>query len=100
ESEAADIVIAHEPIWAIGTGGAATPDQAQEVHKMIRSVLAGHYSQECAAELQILYGGSMKPHNAEERMRRRDVDGGSMGGASVKASSFTDISNIAGEHSS
>ncbi|HLR25799.1 MAG TPA: triose-phosphate isomerase [Fodinibius sp.] len=100
ESEAANLVIAYEPIWAIGTGETATPDQAQEMHKMIRSVLAGHYSKECAAEIQILYGGSMKPHNAEELMSRPDVDGGLIGGASLKASSFTDIINIAGELSS
>lgn len=88
-------VIAYEPIWAIGTGETATPEQAQEMHKMIRDVLAELYNRESADDVRILYGGSMKPHNAEELLEQPDVDGGLIGGASLKADSFTDIIKIA-----
>lgn len=100
EDKAAELVIAYEPIWAIGTGETATPAQAQEMHKMIRGVLADLYSDDAADDIQILYGGSMKPHNAEELLSQRDVDGGLIGGASLKADSFTEIIQIAGELSS
>ncbi|GAA5520875.1 triose-phosphate isomerase [Aliifodinibius salicampi] len=96
EQQAEQLVIAYEPIWAIGTGETATPDQAQEMHAMIREVLADLYSQDTADSIQILYGGSMKPHNAEELLSQSDVDGGLIGGASLKADSFTDIIKIAG----
>jgi triosephosphate isomerase len=95
EQQAEKLVIAYEPIWAIGTGETATPDQAQEMHAMIREVLADLYSQDTADSIQILYGGSMKPHNAEELLSQPDVDGGLIGGASLKADSFTDIIKIA-----
>ncbi len=90
-----NVVIAYEPIWAIGTGETATPDQAQEMHQMIRSVLADLYSDESADQIRILYGGSMKPHNAEELLAQPHVDGGLIGGASLKAESFTEIIEIA-----
>lgn len=93
--EATDLVIAYEPIWAIGTGESATPEQAQEMHEMIRKVLADLYSQEIADQIPVLYGGSMKPHNAEELLSQPDVDGGLIGGASLKADSFTAIIEIA-----
>ncbi|HKK44126.1 MAG TPA: triose-phosphate isomerase [Balneolaceae bacterium] len=95
DEDAADLVIAYEPIWAIGTGETATPDQAQEMHEMIRSILADLYNDEIADQIRILYGGSMKPHNAEELLSQPDVDGGLIGGASLKAQSFTEIIEIA-----
>ena len=93
-SDAENLVIAYEPIWAIGTGETATPDQAQDMHNMIRSVLSDLFD-DAANHIQILYGGSMKPHNAEELLSQPDVDGGLIGGASLKADSFTDIIEIA-----
>ena len=90
-----DVVIAYEPIWAIGTGETATPDQAQEMHEMIRATLKELYSESEAQAVQILYGGSMKPHNAEELLSQPDVDGGLIGGASLKADSFAEIISIA-----
>lgn len=95
ENNVSDVVIAYEPIWAIGTGETATPEQAQEMHEMIRSVLSELYDEDAADAIRILYGGSMKPHNAEELLSQPDVDGGLIGGASLKADSFTDIINIA-----
>jgi triosephosphate isomerase len=95
DEDASNFVIAYEPIWAIGTGETATPDQAQEMHKMIREVVADLYSDDAANQVRILYGGSMKPHNAEELLEQPDVDGGLIGGASLKADSFTDIIDIA-----
>lgn len=92
-----DVVIAYEPIWAIGTGETATPEQAQEMHEMIRDVIAELYNRESADSIRILYGGSMKPHNAEELLSQPDVDGGLIGGASLKAKSFTDIIDVANE---
>lgn len=97
QEDAENLVIAYEPIWAIGTGETATPDQAQEMHEMIRSVLADLYDEETADAIHILYGGSMKPHNAEELLQQPDVDGGLIGGASLKADSFTEIIDIADE---
>ncbi|WP_445664890.1 triose-phosphate isomerase [Fodinibius sp. AD559] len=97
DEDISNVVIAYEPIWAIGTGETATPDQAQEMHKMIREVIADLYSDDAANQIRILYGGSMKPHNAEELLEQPDVDGGLIGGASLKADSFTDIIHIANE---
>jgi triosephosphate isomerase len=85
---AANTVIAYEPVWAIGTGRVATPDQAQEVHAAIRRALIRALGEEEAAKTRILYGGSMKPDNAKELMDLEDVDGGLIGGASLKAKDF------------
>lgn len=96
DSDDADrFVIAYEPVWAIGTGETATPEQAQEMHKHIRSLVAAQWSDEAAETIRILYGGSMKPANAEELLSQKDVDGGLIGGASLKADSFSEIVDIA-----
>lgn len=87
----ANITIAYEPIWAIGTGRTASTEQAQEMHAHIRSVLAGKYGQELADNTSILYGGSCKPSNANELFACADVDGGLIGGASLKAADFHGI---------
>ena len=84
-------VIAYEPVWAIGTGQVATPDQAQEVHAHIRRLLAGKYSKEVANQIQIQYGGSVKPANATDLLSQVDVDGALVGGASLEAESFAGI---------
>lgn len=94
-SNADNFVIAYEPVWAIGTGETATPEQAQEMHQFIRSLLADAWSEDEAEKIRILYGGSMKPANAEELLSQKDVDGGLIGGASLKAESFSDIIDIA-----
>lgn len=85
------IVIAYEPIWAIGTGKTASSQQAQEVHAALRKYVAGQYGEEVADNLSILYGGSCKPDNAQELFACPDVDGGLIGGASLKSRDFTDI---------
>ena len=87
----AKIVIAYEPVWAIGTGKTATPEQAQEVHADLRKMLADQYNQATADGVQILYGGSVKPANAKELMGQPDIDGALVGGASLKADSFAEI---------
>ena len=87
----ANIVIAYEPIWAIGTGKTATADQAEEVHAYIRNVVADKYGKEVADDTTILYGGSCKPTNAAELFAKADIDGGLIGGASLKAESFMGI---------
>lgn len=84
-------VIAYEPIWAIGTGVTASSDQAQEMHKILRDHLASKYGQEVADEVSILYGGSVGAANAQELFAQPDVDGGLVGGASLKSRDFTDI---------
>ncbi len=86
-----NIVIAYEPVWAIGTGKTATPEQAQEMHAHIRSLLAGKWGKEVADEISILYGGSCKPSNAKELFACPDIDGGLIGGASLKADDFMGI---------
>ncbi len=86
-----NIVIAYEPIWAIGTGKTATADQAEEVHAYIRNVVADKYGKEVADDTTILYGGSCKPTNAAELFAKADIDGGLIGGASLKAESFMGI---------
>ena len=86
--QAANVVIAYEPVWAIGTGKTATPEMAQEVHAEIRKVLAGMFGDETAEGMQILYGGSMKPENADQLLAQKDIDGGLIGGAALKADSF------------
>ncbi|BDD02650.1 triose-phosphate isomerase [Aureibacter tunicatorum] len=85
------IVIAYEPIWAIGTGRTASSEQAQEMHDAIRKHLASKYGQEIADKVSILYGGSCKPSNAKEIFAGKDVDGGLIGGASLVARDFVDI---------
>lgn len=87
------IVIAYEPIWAIGTGKTATSAQAQEIHAYLRSVLAKQYGQVVADNISILYGGSVKANNAKELFGCADVDGGLVGGASLNAAEFTTIIN-------
>ena len=89
--QAAAVVIAYEPVWAIGTGETATPDQAQEVHAFIRTLLADLYDARLAQAVRIQYGGSVKPENAHDLMREADIDGALVGGASLKADSFAAI---------
>ena len=86
-----NVVIAYEPVWAIGTGKTATPDQAQEVHGFIRGIVAELYSPAVAASLVVQYGGSMKPENALELLSQPDIDGGLIGGASLDAGHFVSI---------
>ena len=88
------IVIAYEPVWAIGTGKVATPKQAEEVHADLRRLLAERYNQAVADKVRILYGGSMKPGNAGELLQQPNVDGGLIGGASLKADEFLGIAQI------
>jgi triosephosphate isomerase len=85
------IVLAYEPVWAIGTGKTATPQQAQEIHAYIRSVIAGKYGKETAEKTSILYGGSCNPSNAKELFGNPDVDGGLIGGAALKAADFKGV---------
>ena len=91
----AEIIIAYEPVWAIGTGLNATPEQAQEMHAFIRSQVAAKYSKDIADRTQILYGGSCKPANAKELFSCPDVDGGLIGGASLNAKDFLKIIDAA-----
>lgn len=93
ESDLSDLIIAYEPVWAIGTGKTASPEQAQEVHKFIRNLISKLYSNNFADNLTIQYGGSVKPDNAEELFSQPDIDGGLIGGASLKADSFVSIVN-------
>ncbi len=85
------VVLAYEPIWAIGTGKTATPQQAQDVHKFIRSILFRLYNTEVGNEIVIQYGGSVKPENATELLSQPDIDGALVGGACLKAESFSEI---------
>jgi triosephosphate isomerase len=89
--QAAGLVIAYEPVWAIGTGKVATADQAQEVHAFIRGILTKLFTEPVAQRVRILYGGSMKPANAPELLGQADIDGGLIGGASLEARSFVDL---------
>ena len=86
--EVKNVVIAYEPVWAIGTGKTATPEMAQEVHKFIRELLTSLYSKEVANEITIQYGGSMKPENVVDLLNQEDIDGGLIGGASLEPKSF------------
>ena len=88
-----NVIIAYEPVWAIGTGETASPEQAQEMHDFIRNAIAKRYTQEIADNVSILYGGSVKPNNAKEIFSQPDVDGGLIGGASLKVEDFTAIVN-------
>ena len=86
-----NIVLAYEPVWAIGTGETATPEQAQQIHAFVRQIIASEYGSTVANEISILYGGSVKPDNAKEIFENPDVDGGLIGGASLKADDFLKI---------
>jgi len=97
EEEAEKIIIAYEPVWAIGTGKTAAPEQAQEVHKYIRSLIKKLYSEDLAEVIRIQYGGSVKEENTLELMRQPDVDGALVGGASLRFESFTAIVKKASE---
>ena len=87
------IVLAYEPVWAIGTGETASPEQAQDMHAFIRKTIADHYSAELADQVSILYGGSVKPANAKEIFSKTDVDGGLIGGAALDVEQFIAIIN-------
>ena len=87
------IIVAYEPVWAIGTGRTATPEQAQEMHAFIRRVFAERHSAAAAESLRVLYGGSVKPDNIAGLMKKPDIDGALVGGASLKAESFAEIVN-------
>lgn len=91
KEEAKRVIVAYEPVWAIGTGKTATPEMAQETHKEIRRVLADMFGEDVANEMTIQYGGSMKPENAKDLLGQEDIDGGLVGGASLKADSFFEI---------
>lgn len=96
EEQAGRLVIAYEPVWAIGTGETATPEQAQEMHAFIRGLLRDRFGAAQGKGVQILYGGSMKPGNAAELLGQPDVDGGLIGGASLKAGDFAAIVEAVG----
>lgn len=85
------VIIAYEPVWAIGTGKTATPEQAQEVHAFIRTLIAELFSTDIAESTILQYGGSVKPENAKELLSQKDIDGALVGGACLKAASFTGI---------
>jgi triosephosphate isomerase len=95
KEQAANIVVAYEPVWAIGTGKNATADQAQEVHAYIRGLLTKLFGDQPAGRMRILYGGSMKPANARELLAQNDIDGGLIGGASLETRSFVELINAA-----
>jgi triosephosphate isomerase (TIM) len=88
-----NIILAYEPVWAIGTGETASPEQAQEMHAFIRSLIEKVYGSDVAENVSILYGGSVKPENAKEIFSKKDVDGGLIGGAALKADDFLAIVN-------
>lgn len=92
-SDLARIIVAYEPVWAIGTGRTASPEQAEEMHAFIRRVFAERHSQEAAEALRILYGGSVKPDNIAGLMTQENIDGALVGGASLEADSFAQIVN-------
>lgn len=91
KEDAKKVIVAYEPVWAIGTGKTATPEMAQETHSEIRNVLAEMFGKDVAEEITIQYGGSMKPENAKDLLSQKDIDGGLVGGASLKAASFYEI---------
>lgn len=88
------MVVAYEPVWAIGTGKTASPEQAQEVHKFIRDLLLKMFDQDTSQSVRIQYGGSVKPENIAELISQEDIDGALIGGASLKSETFTDIVRI------
>jgi triosephosphate isomerase len=85
------IIVAYEPVWAIGTGKTATPEQAQEVHGFIRKLLTELFGGDTAQEITIQYGGSVKPTNTKDLLSQKDIDGALVGGASLDVKNFTDI---------
>ncbi|HUB67835.1 MAG TPA: triose-phosphate isomerase [Candidatus Methylacidiphilales bacterium] len=91
EKELGDVIIAYEPVWAIGTGKTATPEQAEEAHQWIRQILAAHFSQTVSERIRIQYGGSVKPENAKELLGQPNIDGALVGGASLDARGFATI---------
>ncbi len=91
-----NLIIAYEPIWAIGTGLTASPEQAQEIHSFIRNIFKDRYGSNISENLSIIYGGSVKPSSARDIFEKTDVDGGLIGGASLKAEDFIDIVNSIG----
>lgn len=95
EADAAKVVIAYEPVWAIGTGETATPEQADSIHKTIRSTLGSMYSQNLADGMKILYGGSMNDANAKELLGKENIDGGLIGGAALVTDKFATIMDAA-----
>ncbi len=95
-AEMEKVVIAYEPVWAIGTGKTASPEQAQEVHAVIRKLLADMFGKDTADKTRIQYGGSVKPENVKEIMAQPDVDGALVGGAALKADSFAKLVNFKG----
>jgi triosephosphate isomerase len=97
QADAKKVIVAYEPVWAIGTGETATPEIAQGMHSFIRGTLADMFGIKIAEMVKILYGGSMKADNAEEILKENDIDGGLIGGASLQAGSFSSIVKIADE---
>ncbi|WP_037315743.1 triose-phosphate isomerase [Salegentibacter sp. Hel_I_6] len=93
EADWKNVVLAYEPVWAIGTGETASPEQAQEMHAFVRKNISEKFNDEIAQNVSILYGGSVKPANAKEIFAKEDVDGGLIGGASLKAVDFVEIVN-------
>ena len=91
--ELLNCVIAYEPVWAIGTGETASPEQAQEIHAFIRKTIAEEFGEIVANSISILYGGSVKPGNAKELFNCPDIDGGLIGGAALDVTSFTALTN-------
>ena len=91
-----ELVVAYEPVWAIGTGKTATDEQAQEAHAFVRALLREQFGQAVAEAIRILYGGSVKPENIDGLMTQPDVDGALVGGASLKADEFTRIARFQG----
>jgi len=95
QESVSQLIIAYEPVWAIGTGKTASPDQAQQVHQFIRNWIKSNYSEEVSEELKIIYGGSVKADNTKELMQKVDIDGALVGGAALEIDSFAQIAKAA-----